>query len=81
MLNRIYNYDERGRYESEEEAIQIDANIEKILHENKIDFLRLDPTEESIKALAWELKKEVEFNEANYINEVSLETEEVIECA
>ncbi len=43
VLERLFDYDSSGRYQSEEEALQLDRDIQNVLDSNNIPSIRWDP--------------------------------------
>lgn len=43
VLERLFDYDSNGRYQSEEEALQLDRDIQNILDTNNIPSISWDP--------------------------------------
>ena len=44
MLKRVFDYDPNGRYQSEDEAHQLDRDMQNILDSNNIPSIMWNPT-------------------------------------
>jgi hypothetical protein len=51
LLERTYDYDIAGRYQSVDEAIVLDGEIEAILDENLVDYIKISPEKVSYEMI------------------------------
>jgi len=45
VLERVFDYDKTGRYQTEQEALQFDTDIRKVLVTNSVRYCTLPPTD------------------------------------
>ena len=56
MLKRSHAYDSNGRYQSEEEALQVDLGVRKLLSDLDIDYIECNSDEDSLAELLVKLR-------------------------
>jgi hypothetical protein len=70
LLKRFFKYETDGRYQTEEQAIQVDMLVESMLQENSIEYTEIESSWLSINLITAMILEEISDQKLNtYLNE------------